>query len=364
MSVDISSIIDVLTKREKEEFTPDGSLARFLSKAGYALSLAFREKEIFLFVIFQWILILVGYQLWINLYHWIPDSWFIISALMKDSDILLYVEILWCAVFIVIIAMPIGIFSGCMTASHIFTRQNQPSTVASCLKVVIPRAFTLWSFHWRDGIATAFKILNSTSSLDFKTEESVIKKEKMESLAWKTGVAAIIPCIVTGQSLKNSAIRSLEFVQDDFHQIALLSSGYSRANRYLCILCYTGFYSVLYFYADELFPTKVPFSYYFIMLILTLPLVIAIAINLTLLRPIYLLTLSDLYADFIEKTDTAIDQLEGASPITSLIVFIGLTLLAALSINTLINDLHYHLAADSTDFIRLLSNYLLPPGDL
>lgn len=45
---------------------PSGGIGSFSSRVGYALSLAFKEKEIFFFALLQWVSIGLGYLLWIQ----------------------------------------------------------------------------------------------------------------------------------------------------------------------------------------------------------------------------------------------------------------------------------------------------------
>lgn len=355
---DIGSVTNALTRYSVKDFTPEGGLAGFLSKVGYSLSLAAREKEIFLFVLLQWVSVIFGYHIWIKLYHWIPDSWILLSLLLKNGDFVTIAEIFWSIICISIFALPIGILSGCMGASHILTRQGQASTVASCLKIVIPRTFVLWSFHWRDGLITGLQMLRVFSFLDTEVSSSKKEREKISDLAWKTGVVAVIPCILSGYSLEDSANKSLDFVKDDFNKISIIRSGYSAVNRYLCIFCYIGFYSFLYFYSDDMIPAELNFRFYLVMIFLTLPLILAMAINIAVLRPVYILMMCDLYSDYLERTEGSID-LKGASSITSAIVFISLVLLSILSVTAFLDEYSRYLLNDDVRILKLLTNYLL-----
>ena len=53
---------------------PIGGVTTFLTRVTYALSLGFKEKEIFFFGLLQWVSIALTYLLWVQMLDWIPES--------------------------------------------------------------------------------------------------------------------------------------------------------------------------------------------------------------------------------------------------------------------------------------------------
>jgi len=53
---------------------PSGGVTTFLKRVTYALSLGFKEKEIFFFGLLQWVSIALAYLLWVQMLDWIPES--------------------------------------------------------------------------------------------------------------------------------------------------------------------------------------------------------------------------------------------------------------------------------------------------
>ncbi len=53
---------------------PSGGIGSFCSSIGYAISLGFKEKEIFFFGLLQWVSIGISYLLWVQMLNWIPEE--------------------------------------------------------------------------------------------------------------------------------------------------------------------------------------------------------------------------------------------------------------------------------------------------
>ena len=138
---------------------PSGGVKSFVSRIGYALSLGFKEKEIFFFGFLQWSAIALAYLLWVQMLDWIPEEIWEMAAESDDvspADIILTIWSFFC---VGVASYPVGIFTGCMGATHFLHKQNRESTVATCLKFVLPHSWPLWLFHWIDGWITTKQIL-------------------------------------------------------------------------------------------------------------------------------------------------------------------------------------------------------------
>ena len=131
----------------------------FTSKAGYALSLGLKEKEIFFFGVMQWLAVAIAYLLWTQMLFWIPPE---VWEALSDEDGAGPIDLAltaWAFVCVGVAAFPIGIFSGCMGVTHFLHKQGRASTVAMCLKLSLPNAWPLWAFHWTDGWITVRQIM-------------------------------------------------------------------------------------------------------------------------------------------------------------------------------------------------------------
>lgn len=88
--------------------------------------------------------------MFVMMLYWIPEEvWR--SAENSDSgsiaDLVLFG---WMFVCVGMAALPLGIFSSCMAVVHMLYFEDKSSTIAACLKVVLPRTWSLWIFHWMD----------------------------------------------------------------------------------------------------------------------------------------------------------------------------------------------------------------------
>ena len=306
----ISFVRDEINEIPDIKNKPKGGIKSFSSRIGYALSLGLKEKEILTFGLLQWVAIALGYLLWVQMLDWIPeDVW--ISALDSDEgSIADWILFAWSFVCVVVVAYPIGILSGCMGAAHFLHKQNQESTIASCLRLVLPQSWPLWSFHAIDGWITVSQILER---LPKKNENrSVSERALSETLyyAWKLGIAGVLPSIVTGNGLIKSGKNSVVFVKDNFIEVAKLRTGYSLLCWIVGIGAYVG--TIGLFSVVDIIPENEElyshvYSFY---LWAALPILVATGIIMLFLRPIYILALCDLYSDHLQtkKTPIALPQ--------------------------------------------------------
>ena len=283
------------------EYKPQGGIKNFSSKIGYALFLGFKEKEIFVFGLLQWVAIAAAYMLWIQMLDWIPEEVWRSAAESDEGSIADYILLAWAFVCVGVAAFPVGILTGCMGAAHFLHKQGRKSTVAMCLKLVLPHSWSLWIFHWMDGWITVNQILERLPKK--KNRRSAAQKLASEVLyyAWKLGISGVLPSIVTGNSLVKSAKNSIGFVRDEFHVLARLRVGYSALCWIVGIGAYIG--AVFFIGAADIVPEgeEVYAHIYTIYFWIAVPMLIALAIVMLILRPVYILALCDLYSEYLSS---------------------------------------------------------------
>lgn len=310
------------------EKKPSGGITSFGSRIGYAISLAFREKEIITFVLLQWAAIGLGYLLWVQMLDWIPEEVWRTAAESDEGSIVDVILLVWSFVIIGLVAFPVGILTGCMGTVHFLHRQRRESTIAMCLKLVMPQSWSLWAFHWIDGWITVRQIMERLPRKNDRRTPA--QKALSEALyyAWKVGVSGILPSIVTGNNLVASARRSIHFVKSNFLEVAKLRAGYSA----LCWIVGIGAYAGSFFFlsAVDVVPAngEVYSHMYTIYFWLGVPILIAVGVVMLVLRPIYVLALCDLYSDHLENRGFPVDLPENPpTAISALVTFVVLCVL-------------------------------------
>ena len=138
----------------------------------------------------------------------------------------------------------------------------------------------------------------------------------------------MLPSILTGNELIASGKHSIGFVKENLKHIAVLRASYSALCWIVGIGAYVGAIGLL--LVVDIFPegNKVYSHIYDFYLWMAVPIVIALAVVMLLLRPIYVLALCDLYSYYLENKEVSpslpIDVSKGRS---ALVVF-GLTVIA------------------------------------
>src|SRR5690554_7624268 len=99
-----------------------------------------------------------------------------------------------------------------MGATHFLHKQGRESTVATCLKLVLPQSWSLWSFHWIDGWITVNQILDRLPKKGGR--KNPILSEALY-YAWKLGISGVLPSIVTGNNLIKSGKNSVFFRSEE-----------------------------------------------------------------------------------------------------------------------------------------------------
>ena len=305
-----------------DEKSSDG-ISSFSSRIGYALSLGLKEKEIFFFGLLQWVSIGIAYLLWVQMLDWIPEAVWRSAAESDDGSIADWILLAWSFVCVGVAAFPVGILTGCMGATHFLHKQGRESTVATCLKLVLPPSWSLWSFHWIDGWITVNQILERLPKKNDRTTSSERAINEALYYAWKLGISGVMPSIVTGNNLIQSGKNSVVFVKDNFLEVAKLRAGYSALCWIVGIGAYVG--TIFLFIILDIVPKGDEvygyiYNFYFWAAV---PILIAVAIIMLFLRPIYVLSLCDLYSDYLDRKGTNVTLPESPPKSVSAIVAFG-----------------------------------------
>lgn len=291
----------------------EGRYGAFLSSTRYALSLLFKEKEILLFSLLQWLAIAFSYLLWVQILSWIPEEVWRSAAESDGASLTDLVLLLWSLACIGIAAYPVGILTGCMGACHFLRRQHKTSSVRRCIELVLPRAGALWAFHWFDGWITCERILDR---LPRKNDQRSIAERliaETKYYAWKIGISGILPALLTGNHLLKAAKESLFFVKDNLSDIAKLRAGYSALCWIIGVGAYIGMIFLLIFLDFSGGDEEIYGRIYEIYLWATVPIMISLALVMLLLRPIYVIALCEMYSVYLEQKGLEADLPETKS---------------------------------------------------
>lgn len=330
---EMRAVRDEIHEHKSEQPKPGrmSAMRGFGNRAGYAVRLLFAEPQLILFALVQWLFIALGYYLWVQMLDWIPQP---VWESVEDADgasIVDVILLLWSLVCVGLVAFPLGILSGCMGAVHFLHRQGRDTSVAHCLKLVMPNAWPIWIFSWVDGWWTVARILDRLPKRnDYRTWAEKAVSEAIYQ-AWKMGTMGMLPAMVTGKSLIEAGRESVKFVTSNFRDVAVLRLGYSGLCWIVGIVAYIGTIVFLAtgpggFSPDEE-TASVIFQVYFWA---GVPLVVAVGVIMLILRPIYLLSACDLYSDHLRETGESVTLTPAPSKATSALLAVGLLALATL----------------------------------
>ena len=304
----------------------DSEASGFASKAGYALSLGLKEKEIFFFGGMQWLAVAIAYLLWTQMLFWIPpEVW---DAMQNEDGAgpIDYALTLWAFLCVGLAAFPIGIFSSCMGVTHFLHKQGRASTVAMCLKLSLPNAWRLWAFHWTDGWFTVKQIWSRIPGGEKSTLAQILYQEALY-YAWKVGISGVLPSMVIGKGMIESGKESVEFVKQNTKEIIKLRAAYSGNCWVLGILTYVAAFPIV-FYLDD--GTGIGNNIANIYLYIALPICFSTGFIMFFLRPIYLLSLCNLYSDYLKANNKAIELPDNPPRAISALVVFAILCVAAL----------------------------------
>ena len=263
--------------------------------------LTLSEKEIITFAFLQLASVAMGYYLWVQMLNWIPPEVWKSAEHARHASLPDLILLAWSFVCVGVAALPLGIFSACIGMVYFLRRQGYPSTIASCLKIVLPEAWSLWVFQWMDGWITVNQILKRLPKKNDR--ESPEQKVLSEALyfAWKLGSIGILPATITGRGLVESCRDSISVVRTKFIDAAKLRVGYSLLCWIVGIAAYIG--TILFFIFGHFIPPHAEiygfvYKFYFWA---GIPLLVAVAFIELFLRPAYIVGSCELYAQYLNE---------------------------------------------------------------
>ncbi|MEO1281412.1 MAG: hypothetical protein AAFV69_06735 [Pseudomonadota bacterium] len=312
----MSDFLDVVSRleqgskayRQSEADRPSffRSIKSFGSRFKLATRLIREEPEIILFACIQWVIIGLAYFLWAELLQLVPDD--VWEAARKDSETgenatWLPSLVLFVISFTIVglATFPIGICSACIAACHILRHHGETSTIPKCLKLVGPRAVSIWLFQWLDGWITVEQVLDRLPRKNDRRTIADRLASEAAYFAWKVSTAGMILGLVSGKRPMQAVKSSVSFFMHKPVELIALRLGYSTLCWLLGLITYVGGIMVFAAY-PELMPEVEgtgPAVQAFYELG-GIPLMIALAVVVIILQPIYAIAVSDLYADYLE----------------------------------------------------------------
>lgn len=280
-----------------------GSVFRFFGYLLYSWKLMFIEKEIIVFSLLQWIAVALGVYLFtymIGRPELLP-LWQQLEQGNKAAEAALgTIMTVWGMICIGLVALPFSIFSSCIAAVHlIHYHEDRSSTVAECLRIVLPRAWALWGFVWFDLYLTVMKPHRGRGW----------KSWALEGLyqAWKIAAMCIHMNILTGRNWQDTYNNTLGMTKTQGWELLRIRIGYS----FVTFTLYIGVFIAACFFARDLYP------YFFAadqeqrtmmqawMFIATIG-VFWLGLVKVLVRPAYMIAISDIFADYVYSKNEAV----------------------------------------------------------
>ena len=284
-----------LHKRKISDPRRAGSWKDFLGRASYAASMTLREPEIVTFAVLQWVVVALTYYLWVQIIGWIPEAVWESEAAHVRWPLNIVVTV-WSLGCVALAAYPIGLLTGCTAAAHLLHQQGMPCSIARCLAIVLPKAGTLWTFHVADGWLTVDQIVERLPKKKRRMSIAARASSELAYYAWKVGTVGMVPAIVAGHAQFAAAEQSVALVKARMMDVLILRGSYSAACWVVGIGSYVG--AVLFtMVIPGVFQSDRPlFTFY---LWMGVPILAAAAVVKIVLRPIFIISASRLYSDFM-----------------------------------------------------------------
>ena len=285
-----------LSNLPHQSMFPKGGIASFLGATAYAVRLSLAEKEVWFFAFMQWISVGLVYMLWLQGFHMLPETlWEDVAGDGEASWQIHAVVLVWGLLCIALASIPVGFFTGCMGAVHFLVRQNRESTIANCMKISMQRAAPLSAFHFIDGCITVRQLL---SRADTEGEGTTVASEALY-YTWKLAVAGMLPAILTGHG-RQVVSNAVTFVRGNLNQVLLLRGGYTALCWILGVA--TFFVSVAYGRSLNIsFEGGAAQGLYAAYSAAGVSALIGVAILILFLRPIYVLSMCELFSRDLEE---------------------------------------------------------------
>ena len=312
--------------KEADKPTKKDSLIGFFDNCSFAVCFILSEKENVLFAFLSVAVIAAGYFAGVQILDWIPQEiWDEVKDKDNDDTILSLVLMAWSFVCIGLVTYPLGIVTACMGASYILRANGRQSTIAECLKIVMPKSWTLWVFSWLDGWWTFMRILERLPKKNDHTPLSVKLRNEAIYQAWKIASLGFVPALVCGRSISESCADSIGLLKDKFLPLAKLRAGYSIICWIISIAAYVSMFFFMFYFSGKSFGHNEIYSFYFIA---GFPIVLACTIILMIFRPLYIISACRIYASYAKDKNIDVKlPHESSKAVSSLIAFVVLLII-------------------------------------
>ena len=312
------------TYKQTEKPLKKDSLLYFSNCITQSYKLIIKEKEIITFAILQFVFIALGYYLWVQILDWIPEE--VWEKAKKSDDISLadIILLVWTFICVGLTTYPLGILTACMGAAHFLHENNEESSIAKCLRIVLPNAWTIWIFSWIDGWWTVERILERLP----KKRNRVPLAQKLINEAiyqsWKIASLAFLPALIIGRGINNSYQDSLKMLKTNFKTIGQLRLAYSIICWIFGIASYIGaFFMVSYIFSQMSNHNDMHTFYTFI----GIPIFVSLFFIQVIFRPIYILSACRIYSNYIRQNNIPINLPTVSKFTSTIIAFIVLAII-------------------------------------
>lgn len=303
------------------------AVASYLNSGAVSLRFIFGEKENIAFAFLQWVVIGIAYYLWVQVLSLVPEEvWNCDNGNYAAGIILL----IWSIVCVGLAAYPLGLLTACMNASYILRFTGRESTVAECLKIVLPKSWSLWVFSWFDGWWTVMRILERLPKKNDRTPLAVKMLNEAIYQGWKLASLGFIPALLSGRDVGEACGDSLKMLKERFSMLIKLRVGYSLVCWGFGIFGYLGMFVLLRMLPElsgRILENNVVYGVY---LLAGVPLLAVLIFIMLVFRPVYVISACRIYAFYAREKGMKIKLPESSSRgVSALMAFLLLAVALA-----------------------------------
>lgn len=297
---------------EKNEKPGRGAaVAGYFNSGAVSLRFIFGEKENIVFAFLQWAVIGIAYYLWVQALALVPeDVW---QSGDGGNSAVSLVLLMWSFVCVGLAAYPLGLLTACMNASYILRFTGRKSTVAECLKIVLPKSWSLWVFSWLDGWWTVMRILERLPKKNDRTPLAVKLANEAVYQGWKLSSLGFLPALLSGRSVGEACGDSLNLLKERFGMLVKLRIGYSLVCWGFGIVGYLGMFALLWMLPElsgSIFEDNAVYEFY---LLAGAPLLAVLIFIMLVFRPVYVISACRIYAFYAREKGVNIKLPESSS---------------------------------------------------
>lgn len=288
------------------------AVAGYLNSGAVSLRFIFGEKENIAFAFLQWVVIGIAYYLWVQVLSLVPEEvWN--SDNGNGNCAVGIILLIWSVVCVGLAAYPLGLLTACMNASYILRFTGRKSTVAECLKIVLPKSWSLWVFSWLDGWWTVMRILERLPKKNDRTPLAVKLANEAVYQGWKLSSLGFLPALLSGRSVGEACGDSLNLLKERFGMLVKLRIGYSLVCWGFGIVGYLGMFALLWMLPElsgSIFEDNAVYEFY---LLAGAPLLAVLIFIMLVFRPVYVISACRIYAFYAREKGVNIKLPESSS---------------------------------------------------